>query len=70
MTGTATAAFLGLVAGGLAIRRHGIYFAMITLALAPKSNSVPSIRCAVGRPPLQEGNYAWMPIKKKLLPPH
>ena len=34
LTGTATAAVLGLVAGGLAIRRQGIYFAMITLALA------------------------------------
>src|SRR6202023_1351426 len=32
--GTATAAVLGLVAGSLAIRRQGIYFAMITLALA------------------------------------
>jgi branched-chain amino acid transport system permease protein len=32
--GTATAAVLGFVAGGLAIRRQGIYFAMITLALA------------------------------------
>ena len=32
--GTTTAAVLGLVAGGLAIRRQGIYFAMITLALA------------------------------------
>jgi branched-chain amino acid transport system permease protein len=32
--GTATAALLGVVAGGLAIRRQGIYFAMITLALA------------------------------------
>jgi branched-chain amino acid transport system permease protein len=32
--GTASAAVLGLVAGFLAIRRHGIYFAMITLALA------------------------------------
>ena len=29
-----TAAVLGLVAGALAIRRQGIYFAMITLALA------------------------------------
>ena len=34
LTGTATAAGLGLVAGALAIRRQGIYFAMITLALA------------------------------------
>jgi branched-chain amino acid transport system permease protein len=34
LTGTATAAALGLIAGGLAIRRQGIYFAMITLALA------------------------------------
>jgi len=34
ITGTATAAVLGAVAGGLAIRRQGIYFAMITLALA------------------------------------
>jgi branched-chain amino acid transport system permease protein len=34
MTGTATAALLGLLAGALAIRRQGIYFAMITLALA------------------------------------
>ncbi len=34
ITGTATAAVLGFVAGGLAIRRQGIYFAMITLALA------------------------------------
>ncbi|MGB6542032.1 MAG: branched-chain amino acid ABC transporter permease [Xanthobacteraceae bacterium] len=34
IVGTATAAVLGLVAGGLAIRRQGIYFAMITLALA------------------------------------
>ncbi len=32
--GTAIAAVLGLIAGGLAIRRQGIYFAMITLALA------------------------------------
>ena len=34
LTGTATAAALGIVAGSLAIRRQGIYFAMITLALA------------------------------------
>src|SRR5688572_23740816 len=33
-TGTLTAAGLGIVAGALAIRRQGIYFAMITLALA------------------------------------
>ena len=32
--GTATAALCGLVAGSLAIRRQGIYFAMVTLALA------------------------------------
>jgi branched-chain amino acid transport system permease protein len=32
--GTVTAAVLGLIAGALAIRRQGIYFAMITLALA------------------------------------
>jgi branched-chain amino acid transport system permease protein len=32
--GTATAALLGFVAGAIAIRRQGIYFAMITLALA------------------------------------
>jgi branched-chain amino acid transport system permease protein len=31
--GMVVAAALGLVIGGLAIRRHGIYFAMITLAL-------------------------------------
>ncbi len=34
LVGTVTAALLGVVAGGLAIRRQGIYFAMITLALA------------------------------------
>jgi branched-chain amino acid transport system permease protein len=34
LTGAATAAVLGLIAGSLAIRRQGIYFAMITLALA------------------------------------
>ncbi len=34
LTGAATAAFFGLVAGSLAIRRQGIYFAMITLAFA------------------------------------
>ena len=34
LVGTAYAAALGVVVGGLAIRRHGIYFAMITLALA------------------------------------
>jgi branched-chain amino acid transport system permease protein len=34
MAGTATGAVFGLVAGALAIRRQGIYFAMITLALA------------------------------------
>jgi branched-chain amino acid transport system permease protein len=34
LTGTAAAAVLGLVTGALAIRRQGIYFAMITLALA------------------------------------
>src|SRR5215468_11996197 len=32
--GTAFAALLGVIAGSLAIRRLGIYFAMITLALA------------------------------------
>ena len=34
LSGAAAAAGLGLVAGALAIRRQGIYFAMITLALA------------------------------------
>jgi branched-chain amino acid transport system permease protein len=34
LAGTATAAVLGIVVGALAIRRQGIYFAMITLALA------------------------------------
>jgi branched-chain amino acid transport system permease protein len=34
LAGTAASAVLGLVAGALAIRRQGIYFAMITLALA------------------------------------
>ncbi len=34
LTGTLTAAVCGLIAGSLAIRRQGIYFAMITLALA------------------------------------
>jgi branched-chain amino acid transport system permease protein len=34
LAGTATAALLGFVFGSLAIRRAGIYFAMITLALA------------------------------------
>ena len=34
LTGAATAALFGLVAGLLAIRRQGIYFAMITLAFA------------------------------------
>ena len=34
LTGAAAGAVLGLVAGALAIRRQGIYFAMITLALA------------------------------------
>ena len=34
LTGTLTATIFGLIAGALAIRRQGIYFAMITLALA------------------------------------
>ena len=34
LLGTAFAAGLGLVAGAIAIRRQGIYFAMVTLALA------------------------------------
>ncbi|SFU16905.1 branched-chain amino acid ABC transporter permease [Mesorhizobium sp. YR577] len=34
LVGTAGGALLGLVVGALAIRRHGIYFAMVTLALA------------------------------------
>jgi branched-chain amino acid transport system permease protein len=34
LTGTLTGAVFGLLAGSLAIRRQGIYFAMITLALA------------------------------------
>jgi branched-chain amino acid transport system permease protein len=34
LAGTAVAALLGLVAGAIAIRRQGIYFAMVTLALA------------------------------------
>jgi branched-chain amino acid transport system permease protein len=36
LAGTGAAAVLGLVAGLLAIRRQGIYFAMITLALAQR----------------------------------
>jgi branched-chain amino acid transport system permease protein len=34
LTGTLTATVFGFIAGSLAIRRQGIYFAMITLALA------------------------------------
>lgn len=34
LAGTAVTAFLGLVFGALAIRRQGIYFAMVTLAFA------------------------------------
>ncbi|HEX2544763.1 MAG TPA: branched-chain amino acid ABC transporter permease [Ramlibacter sp.] len=34
LAGTLTGAFLGLVFGAIAIRRQGIYFAMITLALS------------------------------------
>jgi branched-chain amino acid transport system permease protein len=34
IAGTLTGAVLGLIAGAIAIRRQGIYFAMITLALA------------------------------------
>lgn len=34
LAGVATAAALGLVAGSIAIRRQGIYFAMVTLALS------------------------------------
>src|SRR5262249_24925219 len=34
LTGAAVAAILGFIAGSLAIRRQGIYFSMITLALA------------------------------------
>ena len=34
LTGTAAAALLGLIFGSLAIRRQGIYFAMVTLAFA------------------------------------
>jgi len=34
LAGTAASALLGIVTGALAIRRQGIYFAMITLALA------------------------------------
>ena len=34
LAGTATAAMLGFVVGSLAIRREGIYFSMVTLALA------------------------------------
>jgi len=34
LAGTTTAAVLGVIAGAIAIRRQGIYFAMITLALA------------------------------------
>jgi len=34
LAGTALAALLGLVVGAIAIRRQGIYFAMITLAMA------------------------------------
>jgi branched-chain amino acid transport system permease protein len=34
LTGAATGAVLGVIAGSLAIRRQGIYFAMITLALS------------------------------------
>src|SRR5262249_29269588 len=34
LAGTAVAAAMGLIAGAIAIRRQGIYFAMVTLALA------------------------------------
>lgn len=34
LAGTVSAAFIGLITGWLAVRRQGIYFAMVTLALA------------------------------------
>src|SRR5262245_66170835 len=34
LSGTVTAIFLGAVFGAVSVRRHGLYFAMITLALA------------------------------------
>src|SRR5579863_9402392 len=34
LAGVAVSALLGVAIGALAIRRHGIYFAMVTLALA------------------------------------
>ena len=47
LAGVATSAVLGLVIGSLAIRRQGIYFSMITLALAPTPARMPS---SVGKP--------------------
>ena len=41
-TGTAAAALLGAVVGSLAIRRQGIYFARITLAVAQILGSTPN----------------------------
>src|SRR3981189_1591362 len=35
LAGVAVALLLGLMIGAIAVRRQGIYFAMITLALAP-----------------------------------
>jgi branched-chain amino acid transport system permease protein len=48
LLGTGAAAVgLGVIAGGIAIRRQGIYFAMITLALA---QMMYSSRCGVNSP--------------------
>jgi len=55
LAGVAGAAVLGLVTGALAIRRQGIYFAMITLALGS-----PLVIRKIDEPPMPSSGFSTM----------
>ena len=66
LSGTAVAAALGLVVGAIAIRRQGIYFSMITLALA----QMVYFFCAAGAVHRRRGRSCRRVPRGKLLRVH
>ncbi len=64
LIGTATGAGLGVIAGVIAIRRQGIYFAMITLALAQMMYLVALAREIHRRRGWHPGGAARAPVRR------
>src|SRR3546814_17291534 len=74
LVGTGAAALLGFVFGALAIRRQGIYFAMITLALAQMifffALQAPFHHGEAGTQAVPPCQFFGFPALDTTLPPH